>query len=141
MGVLIDGGWHQEENDAKKTNGRYVRPDSQFRHCITADGSSGFPATAGRYHLYIAVACPWAHRTWIFRTLKRLEAVVSMSIVLPRRTDQGWVFSHDTPQYQDTLLGTHALYEIYTLAQPDYTGRVTVPVLWDKQRRTLVNNE
>lgn len=141
MGILINGGWHEEETDQKKTNGRYVRSDSPFRRWITADGSSGFPAAAGRYHLYIAVTCPWAHRTWIFRELKRLENVVSMSIVLPRRTDQGWVFSHDNPRYQDTLLGAHALHEIYTLAQPDYTGRVTVPVLWDKQHQTIVNNE
>lgn len=140
MGILINGIWHAEETD-QKTSGRYVRSDSQFRHWITADGSSGFPAAVGRYHLYIAVTCPWAHRTWIFRELKRLKNMVSMSIAHPRRTDQGWVFSHDNLRYQDTLLGAHALHEIYTLAQPDYTGRVTVPVLWDKQRQTIVNNE
>ena len=141
MGLLVNGVWSNEETDPGTTRGRYVRPDSQFRHWVTADGSSGFPAEAGRYHLYIAIGCPWAHRTWIFRKLKRLEDVVSMSIVAPRRTDQGWVFDDSPPRYQDTLLGKHYLHEIYTLAQPDYTGRVTVPVLWDKQRQTLVNNE
>jgi putative glutathione S-transferase len=141
MGLLVNGIWCNEETDPRTTRGRYVRPDSQFRHWVTADGSSGFPAEAGRYHLYIAIGCPWAHRTWIFRKLKRLEDVVSMSIVAPRRTDQGWVFDDSPPRYQDTLLGKHYLHEIYTLAQPDYTGRVTVPVLWDKKRQSIVNNE
>lgn len=141
MGLLVNGVWCDEETDTRTTSGRYVRPDSQFRHWVTADGSSGFPAEAGRYHLYIAISCPWAHRTWIFHTLKRLKNVISMSIVAPRRTDQGWVFDNSTPQYQDTLLGKRYLHEIYTLAQPDYTGRVTVPVLWDKKRQTIVNNE
>ena len=141
MGLLMNGVWCDEETNLKKTDGRYVRSDSQFRHWVTADGSSGFVVEAGRYHLYIAINCPWAHRAWIFRKLKRLEDVVSMSIVAPRRTDQGWVFDTDSLQYQDTLLGTGSLHEIYTLAQPDYTGRVTVPVLWDKKRQTMVNNE
>jgi len=141
MGVLVNGTWCDEGLDTRKTNGHYVRPDSQFRDWVTVDGPSGFPAAAGRYHLYIAIGCPWAHRTWIFRKLKRLEPVISMSIVAPRRTDQGWVFDNSTPRYQDTLLGKRYLHEIYTLAQPDCTGRVTVPVLWDKQRQTIVNNE
>jgi len=141
MGLLVNGVWQDQETVARKTNGRYVRPDSEFRYWVIPDDSSGFKAEAGRYHLYIAISCPWAHRTQIFRTLKRLEDVVSMSIVTPRRTDQGWVFDNSTPQYQDTLLGKNYLHEIYTLAQPDYTGRVTVPVLWDKKRQTMVNNE
>lgn len=141
MGLLVNGVWHEQDTDFKATDGRYIRADSQFRHWVTADGSSGFPAETGRYHLYIAISCPWAHRTWIFRTLKRLKDVVSMSIVAPRRTEQGWVFDDRTPQYQDTLLGKQALHEIYTLAQPTYSGRVTVPVLWDKKRQTIVNNE
>jgi putative glutathione S-transferase len=141
MGVLINGVWREEGIDARTTNGHYIRPDSQFRNWVTADGSSEFPAEAGRYHLYIAIGCPWAHRTWIFRILKHLEDVVSMSIVAPQRTNQGWVFDNDNPRYQDTLLGKRALHEIYTLAQPEYTGRVTVPVLWDTKRQTIVNNE
>jgi putative glutathione S-transferase len=141
MGLLVNGIWRDQETDVRKTNGRYVRPDSQFRHWLTPDGSSGFKAEAGRYHLYIAISCPWAHRAQIFRTLKRLEDVVSMSIVAPRRTDQGWVFDNRTPRYQDPLLGKNYLHQIYTLAQPDYTGRVTVPVLWDKKRQTIINNE
>src|SRR5262249_61536444 len=119
----------------------YVRTDSQFRNWVTADGSSGFPAEAGRYHLYIAVSCPWAHRTWVFSQLTPLEEVISLSIVAPRRTGQGWVFDNDNPRYRDSLLGKRYLHEIYTLAQPDCTSRVTVPVLWDKQRQTIVNNE
>lgn len=141
MGVLVNGVWCEEETQPREANGRYVRPGSQFRQWVTADGSSGFPAEAGRYHLYIAISCPWAHRTWIFRKLKHLEQVIPMSIVAPRRTDHGWVFDKRNPRYQDTLLGTQYLHEIYTLAQADYTGRVTVPVLWDKKRRTIVNNE
>jgi putative glutathione S-transferase len=141
MGLLVNGVWCEEDAQAQVANGRYVRSDSSLRQWVTADGSSGFPAAAGRYHLYIAIGCPWAHRTWIFRKLKHLEDVVSMSIVAPRRTDQGWVFDDSKPQFRDTLLGTRALHEVYTLARPDYTGRVTVPVLWDKERRTIVNNE
>jgi putative glutathione S-transferase len=141
MGLLVNGLWQSEETVPTGTGGHYLRPESQFRHWVTADGSSGFPAEPGRYHLYLAIGCPWAHRTWIFRTLKRLEDVISMSIVAPRRTDQGWVFDPADPRYQDTLLGTRSLHEVYTLAQPDYTGRVTVPVLWDKKRQTIVNNE
>jgi glutathionyl-hydroquinone reductase len=141
MGLLVKGVWREEGSAATTTNGRYMRTDSQFRNWVTADGSSGFPAEAGRYHLYIAIGCPWAHRTWIFRQLKRLDDVISLSIVAPRRTDQGWVFASDNPRYRDTLLGKRCLHEIYTLAQPNFTGRVTVPVLWDKQRQTIVNNE
>lgn len=141
MGLLVNGVWHSDEPPPVRADGRYVRVESQFRHWITADGASGFPAEPGRYHLYIAISCPWAHRTWIFRKLKRLEDLVSMSIVAPRRTVHGWVFDPNEPRYQDTLLGKRYLHEIYTLAQPDYTGRVTVPLLWDKQRGTIVNNE
>ncbi len=141
MGLLVNGVWQSAELLPVRADGRYVRVESRFRHWITADGSSGFPAEPGRYHLYIAISCPWAHRTWIFRKLKHLEDIISMSIVAPRRTEHGWVFDPDEPRYQDTLLGRRYLHEIYTLAQHDYTGRVTVPVLWDKQRGTIVNNE
>lgn len=141
MGMLLNGVWQAEDVHTGISNGHYVRPDSRLRNWITADGSSGFPAEAGRYHLYIAISCPWAHRAWIFRTLKHLESVISLSIVAPRRTDQGWVFDPSQTRYQDTLLGKQALHEIYTLADPHYTGRATVPVLWDIQRQTIVNNE
>jgi putative glutathione S-transferase len=141
MGILVNGIWQDEDTHANTSNGRYVRADSRLRNWITADSSSGFPAEAGRYHLYIAIGCPWAHRTWIFRILKQLEPVVSMSVVAPRRTDQGWVFDPNEPRFHDTLLGKQALHQIYTQADPHYTGRATVPVLWDKQRQTIVNNE
>lgn len=141
MGLLVNGVWYSEETATTGTGGRYIRPESQFRNGVTVDGSSEFPAEPGRYHLYIAISCPWAHRTWLFRKLKHLEDVISMSIVAPRRGDQGWVFDPANPRYQDTLLGKRYLHEIYTLAQPDYTGRVTVPVLWDKKHHTIVNNE
>ena len=141
MGMIIDGVWQPEGNAQQISNGRYIRRDSQFRDWVTADGSSGFKAESGRYHLYIAVNCPWAHRTRIFRTLKRLENVISMSIALPRRTDQGWAFDNDDPHYRDHCLGRQALHEVYSLAQPDYSGSVTVPTLWDTGRRTIVNNE
>ena len=139
MGVLINGQWHPDGSSQQQRNGRYIRRDSQFRHWISADGASAFPAEAGRYHLYIAVNCPWAHRTRIFRSLKGLDDIISLSLVLPRRTDQGWVF--DTADHADPLCGKQALHEIYTLAQPDYSGSVTVPVLWDKKQDTIVNNE
>ena len=141
MGLLVNGIWNEEDQQSQGTNGRFIRPGSQFRHWVTNDGSTEFPAETGRYHLYIAISCPWAHRTWIFRKLKRLENVISMSIVAPRRTVHGWVFDNHSSQYRDTLLGKVALYEIYTLAQSDYSGRVTVPVLWDKKQGTIVNNE
>ena len=141
MGMLIDGSWHADGNAQQVSNGRYIRRDSQFRDWITADGSSGFKAEPGRYHLYIAVNCPWAHRTRIFRTLKKLEDVISMSIALPRRTDQGWVFDNAGPYYRDNCLGTGSLHEVYSRAQSDYSGSVTVPTLWDTQRETIVNNE
>jgi putative glutathione S-transferase len=99
MGLLVNGIWQSEETATTGTGGRYLRPESQFRNWVTADGSYGFPAEPGRYHLYIAIGCPWAHRTWIFRTLKRLEDVISMSIVAPQRTDQGWVFDPADPRY------------------------------------------
>jgi putative glutathione S-transferase len=103
MGVLVNGVWQEQEPTPQTTNGQYIRKDSQFRQWVTTDGSSEFPAAVGRYHLYIAISCPWAHRTWIFRTLKQLEQVISMSIVAPRRTEQGWVFDPDNLRYQDTL--------------------------------------
>jgi putative glutathione S-transferase len=146
MGLMIEGVWHIEEPDDIRADGRYRRGATTFRHWVTADGSAGpsgeggFAAEAGRYHLYVAINCPWAHRTWIMRRLKGLEDVVGLSLVVPTRTDEGWVFEPEG-RFADRLLGTAALHEIYTLARPDYTGRVTVPVLFDRERRTIVNNE
>ncbi|KAH3702557.1 glutathionyl-hydroquinone reductase YqjG-like isoform X1 [Dreissena polymorpha] len=128
---------------AKSKKGEFVRKDSAFRNWVTADGSSGFLAEAGRYHLYVSLGCPWAHRTLIMRGLKGLDDVISVNIVDWHRTQpKGWAFSPEkagcTP---DTVNGCQALSEIYKMANPDYEGAWTVPVLWDTQRRTIVNNE
>jgi len=138
MGVLIEGVWHDQWYDTRKHGGRFVREQSKFRDRVSADGSTGFPAEPGRYHLYVCYACPWAHRTLIFRALKGLEDVISVSPVHWYMGDNGWEFSDD---YPDHVNGRRYLREVYTLAKPDYTGRVTVPVLWDKKQRTIVNNE
>ena len=147
MGRLIDGQWNNDEVAPKTKDGQYIRRDSIFRNWVTADGApgpsgeGGFKAEPGRYHLYIAINCPWAHRTQIVRALKGLEDAVSMSTTLPRRNDQGWVFDNSGEKFREHLFGKTALHEIYTTADPDYSGRVTVPVLWDKTRGTVVNNE
>ncbi len=137
MGIMIDGVWSQEDFARRNRDGRYHRAATQFLDRITADGSSGFPAEAGRYQLYIAHACPWAHRTLIFRALKGLEDVISVSFVEPLMLDNGWEF----PAGGDPLTGARAMHEIYAKARPDYSGRCSVPVLWDKQRETIVCNE
>lgn len=136
MGYLQDGVWHEGWYDTSKTGGHFVREQAKFRRWITADGSSGFPAEPGRYHIYVSLACPWAHRTLIFRKLKGLEPVVSFSAVDPWMRADGWEFAEPDP-----LTGKRYLRDIYLIAEPGYSGRVTVPVLWDKQTRTIVNNE
>ncbi|MDP6120490.1 MAG: glutathione S-transferase family protein [Rhodospirillales bacterium] len=141
MGRLIDGVWHDQRYDTKKTGGRFVRSESQFRDWISADGSSGFRAEVGRYHLYVALSCPWAHRTVIMRALKGLEDAVGLSVVDILMLEEGWVFSEAPGCIPDTVNGFSRLHEVYTKADPGYTGRVTVPVLWDKERSTIVNNE
>ena len=142
MGLLVDGKWVDKWYDTKSTGGRFQRQESAFRNRVTADGSSGFPAAAGRYHLYVSLACPWAHRTLIFRALKGLDEAISVSVVSPFMLDEGWTFDDDFPGATgDTLHGAKRLYEIYTKADPDYTGRVTVPVLWDKETGGIVCNE
>ncbi|MCZ6554872.1 MAG: glutathione S-transferase family protein [Candidatus Dadabacteria bacterium] len=141
MGLLVEGKWQDKWYDTKSTGGRFVRRESQFRDWITADGSSGFKAEPDRYHLYISLACPWAHRTLIFRKLKKLEDIISLSIVDPLMQENGWEFTDYPGSIPDTVNGSHYLYEIYTAAKADYTGRVTVPVLWDKEKNTIVNNE
>jgi len=137
MGYLQNGKWIEGPRPVDKS-GEFKRQASQFRERVTADGSSGFPAEAGRYHLYVSLACPWAHRTVIFRKLKKLEDVISLSTVGPVSEPNGWSFDAEFP---DDVNGFHHMHQVYTLARPDYSGRVTVPVLWDKQRNTIVNNE
>jgi putative glutathione S-transferase len=147
MGMLVDGVWHDVWYDTKETKGHFKRAASQFRNWVTADGSAGpsgtggFKAEAGRYHLYVALACPWAHRTLIFRKLKKLEALISVSIVDPLMLENGWEFKDGDGGTVDQLFGAKAMWQIYTRADPHYSGRVTVPVLWDKQTETIVNNE
>ncbi|HMK79642.1 MAG TPA: glutathione S-transferase family protein [Xanthobacteraceae bacterium] len=144
-GMLIDGVWRTQWHDTKSSGGRFQRTEPKFRNWVTADGSAGpsgtggFPAERNRYHLYVSLACPWAHRTVIFRKLKGLEQVISMSEVEPLMGDEGWQFGPDADL--DTVNGKDRLNQIYLLADPRYTGRVSVPVLWDKERRTIVNNE
>ena len=140
MGHLENGVW-REGRETRTVNGEFIRRDSQFRDRVTADGSSGFPAEAGRYHLYVSTACPWAHRTLIFRKLKRLEDVISISIVDPVVANEGWPFGDGPGCIPDTVNGFHHLHQVYSKAKPDYTGRVSVPVLWDRKRDTIVNNE
>ena len=147
MGLLVDGKWQDVWYDTKSTKGRFERSKSQFRNWVTADGSAGptgeggFKAEPGRYHLYVSYACPWAHRTLIFRALKKLEDVISVSVVDFLMVEEGWTFYGTTGSTGDDLYGSKRLYEIYTRADPNYSGRVTVPVLWDKQRQTIVSNE
>jgi putative glutathione S-transferase len=148
MGLLIDGIWSDDSRDTKRMQGgHFVRPQTRYRNWITADGSpgatgeGGFPAEPDRYHLYVALSCPWAHRTVIFRRLKQLQDVVSMSVVEPIQRDNGWEFGSGPGATPDTANGKQNLAEIYLLADPKFSGRVTVPTLWDKKRQTIVNNE
>jgi putative glutathione S-transferase len=139
MGLLVDGVW--QEDASRTTNGRFVRPNTAYHNFVTADGKSEFPAEAGRYHLYISLACPWAHRTLIFRTLKELGNVISVSVTAPLYGKTGWEFGTARGGTTDGANGKATLAEICLVADPRYTGRVSVPVLWDKKRRTIVNNE
>jgi putative glutathione S-transferase len=147
MGLLIDGVWHDQWYDTKKSGGRFQRQDSAFRNWVTADGSAGpsgeagFKAEAGRYHLYVSLACPWAHRTLILRKLKGLEAIIPVSVVHWHMADRGWTFAEAPGVIADSVNGADYLYQVYTAADPGYSGRVTVPLLWDKQRNTIVSNE
>jgi len=142
MGLLIEGKWHDEWYDTAKSGGRFVRSESQFRHWITPDGSNGptgdegFRAEAGRYHLYVSPACPWSHRTMIFRKLKGLERLIDMTAVHPHMLEYGWSFAEPEPLY-----GFDYVHQLYTRDTPDYTGRVSVPLLWDKKRQRIVSNE
>ena len=147
MGVLVEGVWRDEQHGERAPTGRFLRPPTRFRNWITEDGrpgptgTDGFAAARGRYHLYVALACPWAHRTVIMRRLKGLEDVVSMSVVEPLYGPHGWRFGTSPGTVPDSVNGASELAEIYLRADPRYSGRVSVPVLWDKERSTIVNNE
>jgi len=147
MGLLVDGIWQDTWYDTSKSGGRFERSKSQFRDFVTRDGSPaegrtrGFKAEPGRYHLYVSYACPWAHRTLIFRKLKKLENVISFSVVHHFMGENGWTFLKEDGATGDDLYGLDYLHQIYTKADPHYSGRVTVPVLWDKQTQTIVSNE
>src|SRR5215203_5363891 len=145
MGVLIDGKWTDGELPQETgETGQFKRVDSSFRDRITADGSSGFKAEPGRYHLYVAHGCPWAHRTLIYRALKKLDGLISVAYSIPGLKQQGWTFENN-PAFPDctpdTVNGFHYMHEAYTATKKDYTGKVTVPTLWDKKTKRVVNNE
>ena len=147
MGLLVDGKWQDKWYDTESTGGRFVRKDSQFRSWVTADGSAGpsgeggFKAEPNRYHLYISLACPWASRVMIMRSIKGLEDLVSVSVVNPLMAENGWTFEPDEGVIPDPVMDADYLYQIYTKVEPDYSGRVTVPVLYDLKQNKIVNNE
>lgn len=147
MGLLQDGKWVDQWYDTKQSGGRFVRKLPQFRNWVTTDGSagptgeSGFKAEPDRYHLYVSLACPWAHRTLIYRTLKGLEEMIPVSIVHWYMADKGWTFKSGDGVVPDSVNLADFMYQVYTAAMPDYSGRVTVPVLWDKKTQTIVSNE
>jgi len=148
MGQLVDGIWQDVWYDTKSTGGSFKRSEAKFRNWITADGAAGptgeagFKAESGRYHLYVSYACPWAHRTLIFRELKELTDHISISAVHPDMLSDGWTFQTDVHGATgDTLFNLPFARDVYLRALPDMTGRVTVPILWDKQRETIVSNE
>ncbi|WP_445355669.1 glutathione S-transferase family protein [Microbulbifer sp. EKSA008] len=147
MGLLVNGQWHDQWYDTENSGGSFKREAAQLRNWVTADGSSGpsgdsgFKAESGRYHLYVSLACPWAHRTLIFRKLKKLEEHIDVSVVSPDMLDQGWSFNVDEGSSGDTLFSYQFMHQVYTRNKSDYSGRVTVPVLWDKQKNCIVSNE
>ncbi len=145
MGMLVDGQWRDEDPVAEIGKaGNFQRVNSAFRDRVTADGSSGFKAEAGRYHLYVAYTCPWAHRTQIYLALKKLNGAISLAYALPGLRQQGWTFE-DNPAFPDCppdrVNGFHYLHQAYRASDPRYTGKVTVPSLWDKKTGRIVNNE
>ncbi|WP_028112297.1 glutathione S-transferase family protein [Ferrimonas kyonanensis] len=147
MGRLVDGKWHDVWYDTEANQGKFVRSESQHRDWVTADGAAGpsgeggFVAEPGRYHLYVSMACPWAHRTLIFRKLKGLEAIISVSVVHPLMAEKGWSFAPADGVVADDINGAEFLHQVYTADDPLYSGRVTVPVLWDKRLKRIVSNE
>ncbi|MCA0900109.1 MULTISPECIES: glutathione S-transferase family protein [Microbulbifer] len=147
MGLLVKGEWKDRWYETDKSGGEFEREAAQLRNWVTADGSAGpsgeggFPAEKGRYHLYVSLACPWAHRTLVFRKLKGLEDYITVSVVSPYMHEHGWTFNQEEGSSGDALFGSEFLHEVYTRNRGDYSGRVTVPVLWDKQRNCIVSNE
>lgn len=147
MGLLVDGKWHDQWYDTEGNGGRFIRQESQFRNWITPDGSAGptgeagFKAEPGRYHLYVALACPWANRALIMRNLKGLEKMISVSIVNPLMAENGWTFDSEEGVIPDPVIDANYLYEVYTHVESGYSGRVTVPVLYDLKQNKIVNNE
>ena len=147
MGLLQEGRWVDQWYNTKESEGQFLRTSPQFRNWITSDGSAGlsgdagFKAEADRYHLYVSLACPWAHRTLIFRELKGLQNIIPISVVHWHMAENGWTFENGEGVVQDTVYGVKNLHQLYTIAKPDYSGRVTVPVLWDKKNKTIVSNE
>jgi putative glutathione S-transferase len=146
MGLLVDGKWHDQWYDTKSSGGRFIRTEAQYRNWLTADGApgpsgeGGFKVDAGRYHLYISLACPWAHRTLIVRHLKGLDGLISVSVVHWLMREDGWTFV-DGPGVVPDPLGAKFMHDIYTRDNPTYSGRVTVPVLWDTHQKRIVSNE
>lgn len=147
MGLLVNGKWQDQWYDTDASDGRFEREESGFRNWVTKDGSAGpsgtdgFKAEPNRYHLYVSLACPWAHRAMIYRKLKGLENMISISVVHPFMRDHGWTFEEGPGVIADPVLNASYMYEVYTAAKADYTGRVTVPALWDKKTKTIVSNE
>lgn len=147
MGLLVEGKWHDQWYDTKGSGGRFIRQESQFRNWITPDGSAGpsgeagFKAEPNRYHLYVALACPWANRALIMRNLKGLEEIISLSVVNPLMAENGWTFEQEEGVIADPVTNAKYLYEVYTQVDPTYSGRVTVPVLYDLKQNKIVNNE
>ena len=147
MGLLVDGEWRDQWYDTKATGGRFKRDISRFRNWVTADGragptgASGFEARPDRYHLYVSYACPWAHRTLIFRKLKGLEDMIPVSVVHWYMVENGWTFADGDGVVPDPIHDADYIYQVYQAADASYTGRVTVPVLWDKEKQTIVSNE
>jgi len=147
MGLLIEGTWHDKWYETKSSSGQFIREDAQLRNWITEDGrpgptgTGGFKAEKDRYHLYVSLACPWAHRTLIFRALKGLEDIIGITVVHPHMLKNGWEFEATPDTTNDVVNGFRYLYQVYTAVDPEYSGRVTVPVLWDKKTKTIVNNE
>ncbi|MCS4487761.1 glutathione S-transferase family protein [Streptococcus sciuri] len=147
MGLLVNGVWQQQSLEELSKNGNFVKPDAAFKNWVTADGSAGptgvggFKAEKGRYHLVVSYACPWASRTLVMRVLKDLEDIVSLSVVNPLMLEQGWTFEAGDKVVADPIMGADYLHQLYTLSNPDYTGRVSVPILWDKKTGQIVSNE
>ncbi|MCG3878474.1 glutathione S-transferase family protein [Psychrobacter sp. Ps6] len=147
MGLLVDGKWQDKWYDTEENGGRFEREDAGFRNWVTVDGSAGptgvggFKAESDRYHLYVSLACPWAHRTLVYRKLKGLEQIIPISVVHPFMGEHGWTFAEGEGVIADPLIHADYAYELYIKAKPNYTGRVTVPILWDKKTNTIVSNE